>query len=276
MADFAERKAFIAAEVAKTAAGLDGKALMDRWIIRLPWLGPIAVDFYISNFARTMGSLLKGGVQMLKALDITREVMDHAVYGEALKSARKDCMEGASLSASQPGAVHFTLSAGAASAHRDYMMLGSLSGIQPGAPLPGGGHTDLLSRNLDSPRGAQLFQERLGGFLLRRAEQVRPGVFPFLPKRPQELEDLVLAILGHDAFPFENRDFRKSTTFDSGMGKEYRHLGQQTREQLFPMGHPERHPLSEGSISNWHRGQRIFAEGAPDIRTGPRATGPRN
>uniref|UniRef100_UPI0040479A9C glycine--tRNA ligase subunit beta n=1 Tax=Rheinheimera sp. TaxID=1869214 RepID=UPI0040479A9C len=29
MADFAERKAFIAAEVAKTAAGLDGKALMD-------------------------------------------------------------------------------------------------------------------------------------------------------------------------------------------------------------------------------------------------------
>lgn len=106
-----------------------GKAFRDRWLLRLPWLGPIAVDFYISNFARTMGSLLKGGVQMLKALDITREVMDHAVYGEALKSARKDCMEGASLSASLkksgvvPSIVVHMINVGERSGQLDEMLL---------------------------------------------------------------------------------------------------------------------------------------------------------
>jgi len=44
------------------------------------------------------------------------------------------------------------------------------------------------------------------------------------------------------------------------MGKEYRHLGQQTREQFAPKGQPERHPLSDGSMSKPHSGQRtVFA-----------------
>jgi hypothetical protein len=66
-------------------------------------------------------------------------------------------------------------------------------------------------------------------------------------------------VLGHFRVPFEKKPFTKFTTFDSGMGKEYPHRGQQTSVHPFPMGHPERQALSAGSISRWHSGHRIFA-----------------
>jgi len=66
-------------------------------------------------------------------------------------------------------------------------------------------------------------------------------------------------VLGHFPVPFANNPFTKFTTFDSGMGKEYPHRGQQTSVHVFPMGHPVRQAVSAGSISHWHSGHRIFA-----------------
>ncbi|MBW7956476.1 MAG: type II secretion system F family protein [Deltaproteobacteria bacterium] len=77
-----------------------GKALLDALLLRLPWFGPIAASFHIASLARTLGSLLKGGVQLLKALEITAEVVDNSVYRNILKAAIKDCSGGAPLSAS--------------------------------------------------------------------------------------------------------------------------------------------------------------------------------
>ncbi len=81
----------------KTAGG---KELKDRLLLRIPWFGPIIESFYVSYLARTLGSLLKGGVQLLRGLEITKEVLDHAVYGRILEEAKADCTGGASLSAS--------------------------------------------------------------------------------------------------------------------------------------------------------------------------------
>lgn len=77
-----------------------GKEITDRLLLRIPWFGPIIECFYVSYLARTLGSLLKGGVQLLRGLEITREVLDHAVYGRILEEAKADCTGGASLSAS--------------------------------------------------------------------------------------------------------------------------------------------------------------------------------
>jgi hypothetical protein len=65
-------------------------------------------------------------------------------------------------------------------------------------------------------------------------------------------------MLGHFLLPFEKRPFTRFTTFDSGMGKEYPHPGQQTSVHPLLMGHPDRHARSFGSISRWHSGHRIF------------------
>lgn len=105
------------------------KAFTDRLTLRLPWFGHLATAFYVSNMARTLGSLLKDGVQLLKALDITRDALDNTVFEEVLASARKDCSEGAALSASlkkhgavPPIAVHM-ISVGEKSGNLDEMLL---------------------------------------------------------------------------------------------------------------------------------------------------------
>lgn len=76
------------------------KELADRLVLRLPWFGPLATGFYVSTLARTLGSLLNGGVGLLKALDITSEVVGNTVFKAALTDAREECMGGASLSSS--------------------------------------------------------------------------------------------------------------------------------------------------------------------------------
>lgn len=76
------------------------RAAIDSMLLKMPIAGKIISDFYISNLARTMGTLLKGGVHMLKALEITRNALGHPVFGAALEKAAKDCAEGAPLSQS--------------------------------------------------------------------------------------------------------------------------------------------------------------------------------
>lgn len=77
-----------------------GKKLIDSWLLKTPLLGRLANLFYLSNMARTLGSLLKGGVGILKALEITKEVIAHSVYDEVLDEAARDCMGGGSLHSS--------------------------------------------------------------------------------------------------------------------------------------------------------------------------------
>ncbi len=77
-----------------------GKEKKDRLVIRIPLAGRLLSSFCIASLSRTLGSLLKGGVQMLKALEITKEVVNNAVFSGVLDSAVKDCAGGAPLSSS--------------------------------------------------------------------------------------------------------------------------------------------------------------------------------
>jgi len=105
------------------------KAFTDRLVLNLPWFGRLATSFYVSVMARTLGSLLGDGVQLLKAIDITKEALDNTVYASILDDARKDCSEGSALSASlrkhgglPPIAVHM-ISIGEKSGKLDEMLL---------------------------------------------------------------------------------------------------------------------------------------------------------
>ena len=77
-----------------------GKEIRDRLLLQLPMLGRIAVKFYMANFARTLGSLLQSGVSILNAIDMTKRVLNNAVFESALNKAGKDVAEGAPLSIS--------------------------------------------------------------------------------------------------------------------------------------------------------------------------------
>jgi general secretion pathway protein F len=52
---------------ARTPAGHES---LQRWLLRLPVVGRLLLDFQLTVFARTMGTLVGGGVSLLAALDI--------------------------------------------------------------------------------------------------------------------------------------------------------------------------------------------------------------
>ncbi len=76
------------------------RRVRDRLLLKMPWVGPILTEFYISNFTRALGSLLKGGVPLLRALEITRGILDNSVFHSIIDDAVKDCAGGAALSTS--------------------------------------------------------------------------------------------------------------------------------------------------------------------------------
>jgi general secretion pathway protein F len=75
-----------------------GRFLLDRLRLRLPVAGSLARKIAVSRFARTLGTLLTGGIPVLKALDIVQGVIGNAVIGQAITEARQRIGEGASLS----------------------------------------------------------------------------------------------------------------------------------------------------------------------------------
>lgn len=76
------------------------RARIDSLVLKAPWLGRLATGFYVANLSRTLGSLLKSGVPLLKALEVTRGAVNNSVYEKLLTDAAADCTEGSPLSTS--------------------------------------------------------------------------------------------------------------------------------------------------------------------------------
>ncbi len=77
----------------------DGRRFLDRWKIRLPLFGPIFLNGSVSRFCRILGTLLRNGVPLLKALDISSESSGNVVLGEAIRESAENVSSGESLSA---------------------------------------------------------------------------------------------------------------------------------------------------------------------------------
>jgi type IV pilus assembly protein PilC len=56
---------------------------LDRWILRLPLVGPVAAKFATSQMARTLATLLGGGLPLATALEIaSRSIGNHYMAGQ--------------------------------------------------------------------------------------------------------------------------------------------------------------------------------------------------
>ncbi len=69
----------------------------DAIILTIPYVGPIVRMVAVSRFTRTLATLLTGGVPMLNALEIVRNVVNNAVIAEAVDGARNNISEGESI-----------------------------------------------------------------------------------------------------------------------------------------------------------------------------------
>lgn len=76
-----------------------GSQQWDQIILKLPLIGRLARMIAVSRFARTLSTLLAGGVAMLQAMDIVRNVVGNSVLANAIDEARNNIREGESIAA---------------------------------------------------------------------------------------------------------------------------------------------------------------------------------
>ncbi len=78
----------------KTPSGSDQ---WDSILLRLPLIGKLARLIAVSRFTRTLSTLLAGGVPMLMAMDIVKNVVNNSVLAKAIANARDNISEGESI-----------------------------------------------------------------------------------------------------------------------------------------------------------------------------------
>ena len=74
-----------------------GRERLDRWKLGFPLLGPLNHKRMVGRFCRTLASLLKGGVPMLTAFSIIREVMQNKIMADAVAKVQDRVKEGDSV-----------------------------------------------------------------------------------------------------------------------------------------------------------------------------------
>jgi len=77
----------------------NGRAVKDRYLLRVPVLKHLMTALAVSRFSRTLGVMLQSGVPMLGAMKITRNVVSNVVYENALDYSAEQISEGRSLNA---------------------------------------------------------------------------------------------------------------------------------------------------------------------------------
>ncbi len=76
----------------------EGDAVLDRMRLNLPYLGDLYRKLYLSRIADNMNTMILTGIPMLRALEITSDVVDNRTYKAILDDALNKVKEGNSLS----------------------------------------------------------------------------------------------------------------------------------------------------------------------------------
>jgi type IV pilus assembly protein PilC len=71
----------------------------DRIKFRLPLAGSLLLKFSVAEFARTLSTLLQGGIPVVSALETTRASMSSPLLAQAIEKAQQEVTGGRSLSA---------------------------------------------------------------------------------------------------------------------------------------------------------------------------------
>ncbi len=79
----------------KRSAG--GKVIWDRFILSLPVFGRLIRTADIAMFSKTFSTLLRGGVPVLKSLDIVKNALSNDLIQKAVQKARDNIKEGEPL-----------------------------------------------------------------------------------------------------------------------------------------------------------------------------------
>lgn len=74
-----------------------GRWFLDRWRLKIPQAGTIYRNLAVSRFCRVLGTLLTGGVPIVKALKISSDSTGNRVLAAAVNEASENITAGESL-----------------------------------------------------------------------------------------------------------------------------------------------------------------------------------
>ncbi|WP_221029580.1 type II secretion system F family protein [Actomonas aquatica] len=80
-----------------------GRAVSDRWLLRMPLLGDFAQSQTVLAFSQTLSVLLENGITTAEALRMTEKQIQNRVHRSAFDEATDRILEGESLSQALPG-----------------------------------------------------------------------------------------------------------------------------------------------------------------------------
>ncbi len=75
-----------------------GREKIDGWKMKAPVIGGLIRKIEVARFARTLGTLIKSGVPILKAIDLVRDIMSNRVISRAMDNVYNRVKEGDRLS----------------------------------------------------------------------------------------------------------------------------------------------------------------------------------
>ena len=74
-----------------------GRLMWDRIKLRLPVMGRVQRTIAVGRFTRTLGSLTKGGIAILEALQVVRDTLGNELLGRAIDRVAQEVKTGAPL-----------------------------------------------------------------------------------------------------------------------------------------------------------------------------------
>ena len=77
----------------------EGRARWDRWILTVPLFGKLMMMVAVARFTRTLSTLLRSGVPLLRAMEITRNVLGNVELMRIVEEAGQSIREGESIAA---------------------------------------------------------------------------------------------------------------------------------------------------------------------------------
>jgi len=75
-----------------------GRLLIDSLMLRIPLLGGIQEKIQVARFSRTLGTLMKSGVPLLKAISITGDIITNTIIRRSMNLIQKRIKEGEGIS----------------------------------------------------------------------------------------------------------------------------------------------------------------------------------
>jgi type II secretory pathway component PulF len=85
----------------------EGRWFIDRWRLKLPQAGVIYRNLAVSRFCRVLGTLLAGGVPIVRSLKISADSTGNRVLAAAINDAAENITAGESLAAPLAASGHF-------------------------------------------------------------------------------------------------------------------------------------------------------------------------